>query len=401
MPTNRRAVQQLALARLLSVTGSGAAGIALSAEIYRQTGSAVWLSATFFFTFGVAGLLNPLAGLIVDRLDRQRLMVASDVLAAAMWILLLLADAPIGLLLLGFLAEVVHLPFRIASRAVIPNMVEPRELSWANGLIAVGNNVGRLLGPAIGGTVAAAAGSRTVFLGNAVSFVVSALLVATVRARFSASDAGEEAERGGVWSGFAHLARDPVLRALLLVWTLLYLTVDVAVVADLPLSISFGWDEFGYGLMNAFWGAGALAGSILARRITVRFEPWAVLIGTLGIALGYGIVAAAPIFAVVLAGQFVAAGTDAGDEVAGTSIFQRGTPDHLRGRAFGAIHMAGLMANAVGFTFAGFLVEWLGARTVYLMCAVASALVAPLLLPLFRYRPRIPPGVRESEIQKA
>ena len=65
----RGAIRRLSVAFVLSWTGSGMAAIALAADIFHRTGSAVWLSLTFFLTFGITGLLDPVAGLIVDRVD--------------------------------------------------------------------------------------------------------------------------------------------------------------------------------------------------------------------------------------------------------------------------------------------------------------------------------------------
>jgi MFS transporter, DHA3 family, macrolide efflux protein len=87
--------------RLLSGTGSQMAAIALAADIYGRTHSAVWLSATFFLTFGITGLLNPVAGLIADRFDRRGVMIASDVAGAIVWTVLLLGNSPPWLLTLG------------------------------------------------------------------------------------------------------------------------------------------------------------------------------------------------------------------------------------------------------------------------------------------------------------
>ena len=101
------------------------------------------------------------------------------------------------------------------------------------------------------------------------------------------------------------------------------------------------------------------------------------------VVIGYGIVAIAPAFAFVLLGQGVASGLDAVGEIAGTNMVQRATADRIRGRVFGAIMTLGLVANAVGFTFAGFVVKAIGPRWTYGACAVASAAAAPLLMPLF------------------
>jgi MFS family permease len=381
----RAAVRRLALARFLSSTGSQIAGIALSAEIYRQTGSAVWLSAAFFFTFGVTGFLTPVAGAIADRFDRRATMVISDVAGAIVWTILLVGDGPVWLISVGFVASVVSTPFYLAADAAMPNIVDADHLAWANGLVAVGRNTARVAGPALGGAIAGAFGSRTAFVVNALSFLISATLVATVRARFHA-EATEEAPPPdpGIWGGFRIVWRDPGLRSLAIVWTTLWLTIDFAVVADLPLSVAFGWGDRGYGLMNAAFGAGALIGALMARRLPRRWEGPAVVAECLGVAVGYVLTGLAPFFVFVLLGQAIAAGIDTIGEVGGTSIVQRSAPDHVRGRVLGALVTAGLIANALGFSVAGFAVEAAGPRAVYVACGVLSALVIPLLRPFLR-----------------
>jgi MFS family permease len=378
----RWAIRRLALGRLLSGTGSQMAAIALSADIYSRTDSAVWLSATFFLTFGISGLLNPVAGLIADRFDRRHVMVASDVAGAIVWTILLLGNSPAWLLALGFLGSVVSQPFWIASRAAVPNLVAEDDLAWANGTIAVAGNTARVLGPVLGGAIAGLLSARYAYAANAASFIVSALLVLSVTTRFQAVREETE-EPGTIWTGFRVIFADPVLRALTVVWTVLFLTIDVAIVADLLISRAFGWGIFGYGLINAFFGGGALLGAFVARKLSVRMEAPGVLAEVLGVGVGYGMVAIAPAFAVVLAGQTVASGTDAVGEVAGTNIVQRAAADSVRGRVFGAIGTLGLGANAVGFMFAGFIVQAIGPRWTYGLCALVSVAAAPLLFPLF------------------
>jgi MFS family permease len=377
------AIRRLATASALSSIGSGAAGLALSAHVYDLTGSAVWLSASFFLTFGISGLLHPVAGSIVDRFDRRRMMVAADAISAGLWLLIIAVDSPAGLLAIGFLATVVSTPFRIASQASIPVLAGEDNLNRANGTMGIAHSIGGIAGPVMGGLLYGWVGPDVTFVLNAASFACSAVIVGSITRAFG-EPRPEGGRIGGMWTGFSHIWTDPAMRPLFVVWVLLYLTVDVAVVADLPISHEFGWGTTGYGLISAVIGVGSLIGSFFARRITRPLEPWAVLIGALGIAGGYLIVSVAPAFAFVLVGNFVWALLDAGDTVAGNSIFQRRSPDHLRGRVFGAVGAGGLIANAVGFTFAGFLVEAFGPKGTYALCGIASLLVTPLLAPMFR-----------------
>ena len=85
--------------------------------------------------------MSPVAAALVDRLDRRLLMLASHVLSAIAWIVLLLVRDPVALIALGLVAEVVAAPFRIPARAVSPNVVPPQGLSCANSLLAGANHL--------------------------------------------------------------------------------------------------------------------------------------------------------------------------------------------------------------------------------------------------------------------
>lgn len=380
---NRRAVRKLALASLLSGTGTNAASIALSFLIYERTGSAVWLSTTLLLTRGVTGFLTPVAGAMVDRFDRRPTMVISDLLGAVCWVGLLAAyQSSVGLVMVAFLASIVSLPFRIASRTVVPNMVPDDQLAWANGLIGAAENVARIAGSALGGLIFAAMGARAVFGLNAASFLVSALIVATLRARFSASNQRAAEKIEGILDGFRTILGDTVMRWLTTAWAFGYLAMNIAFVADVPLAKEFGTGSIGYGLIDTFFAAGGVVGAVWARAIGVGDERRWVLIGMGSIAIGYGLIAIAPWFALVLLASGFTASLDAMAGAAGYGLYQRRSPDHVRGRVFGAVSTVGSTADFVGLAFAGFVVEALGPRGVYALgAAIAAIAVGVLTLP--------------------
>jgi MFS family permease len=372
-PSGRLAIRRLALARAISVTGSNAAAIALSYEVFRQTGSPLWLSASLFFTLGVTGLLAPLAGVLVDRTSRKALLIASDAAGASCWLALAFVHRPVVLIGLGFLASVAELPFVPASGAAVPNLVDDEpDLAWANARLSVANNVGHLLGPSLGGLLVAAGGASLVFVLNALSFLASAGLVARVQGSFAAGQDAAAVEPGA-GAGFRQLLRNPVVLRIAVASTVLYLAVDMTLVADVPLARSFGWGAVGYGLMDAFWGGGALLGALLASRVVARAESLAMVGGTAAIALAFAAVSAAPWFALVLVGTLLASASDAVGDVAAQGIVQRQTPDAVRGRVLAALSGAGLLANAAGFVFAGFAVSALGPSGIYAVAAVAAS----------------------------
>ena len=383
--TARSVVRRLAIARLISVTGGAAAFAALNYTIYERTGSAAWLSASLLLTFGVSGLFAPLGGVLGDRFDRRRVMIASDLAGAACFAAMALVDEPVLLIAVGFLAAVVETPFWSASAAAIPNLVDEEDLSWANGLVQLGSNAGIMLGPALGGALLALIGAGAVFAANALSFVLSAVLVATARGRFAQdrSEAQTEEHRG-LRAGFVFIARDRVLRTLVFAWCALVLGIGIAMVADVPLAEVFGAGSAGYGLMIGAWGAGSVIGSLAGRRLRKESEPRALVLGSAIIGLTTAGIALSPRFWPVLVLLLLSGAADAVIMVADRSIQQRRTLDAVRSRVVSASEAMVTLSLTAGFALGGPLLELVGPRAAYAIGGVGGLVGAIVLLPVLR-----------------
>lgn len=380
----RSAVRRLALARLISITGGAAAFAALNFTIYERTGSAAWLSASLLLTFGASGLFAPLGGMLGDRFDRQRVMIASDLAGAAAFAAMAFVEDPALLLAIGFVTAVVETPFWSASQAAIPNLVSKDELPWANGLLQLGANAGIMLGPAVGGVLLAVIGSGMVFGLNALSFVLSALVVATVRGRFSEDRSEHEDEHRGIKAGFVFIAHDRILRILVIAWTVFVFGIGMVMVADVPLVEEFGSGATGYGLLIGCWGAGSVLGSLAGRKLNERIEPKALFVGTAVIGVTTAGVALSPWFPPVLVLILLAGAADAVVMVADRSIQQRRTPDVVRSRVVSASESMITIALAVGFVLGGPALELLGPRGVYAAGGAFAFVGAVVLLPILR-----------------
>jgi MFS family permease len=390
----RAAVRRLATARLISLTGSGAAFAALAYIMFQLTGESRWVSWTLLLTFGAQGLFAPLGSALGDRFDRRKVLVIADLAAAAGFVALAFARTPGQLLVMAFVTATLESPIWSVSAAVVPNLVGPEDLAWANGTVAVGRNIGNLVGPILGGVlVAVSAPDSTpeqlqvagywVFGANAVSFVVSAWLVATTPGFFS-GERGEDHRFGGLRDGIVFLLRDRVLRALTVAWVVLLLGAGFTLVAEVALAEELGAGAIGYGLINAGWGGGAALGSFLAQRyLRERYEARALIWGVAAVGLCLGLIGVAPWLPLAV-GLMVGAGTGEGiGGVAEQGIMQRRTPDHVRSRVFGASESAILIALALSFAFGGEVVDAIGPRGAYvvggLSClAAALVLVRPL-----------------------
>jgi len=384
MTAPRTAVRRFAVARFISITGSAAAYTALMFEIYDKTGSAAWLAASLLVTEGLTGVVAPLTSILGDRFDRRKVMIWSDLAAAVCFVGMSVAPIPGPLVFVALLSAFAEAPFWPASGAAIPNLVPEDQVSWANSLIAVGRNLGIMLGPAVGGLLLAAAGAPAVFLINAGSFVISALLVVSVRgARFS-GDRSDEEEHRGLTAGFRFLWREPVLRLLALGWVVFVLGVGMAMVGDVPLVEVFDKGAGAYGVMIGLWGAGSVIGSLAGRKLRPSNEARWLVLGTGMVAAFALAVAISPWFSLVLLLNVAWGAAEAVTNVADQNIMQRRSPDSVRSRVFGAQEGIWHGAISISYIAAAFVLPVVGARGMYAILGVTALLSAIVITPILR-----------------
>jgi MFS family permease len=376
--------RRLALSRLASLTAGSAAYIALISAIYNETGSALWVSGALFA--GVVGSVvgAPAAGWIGDRFERRRVMVGSDLAAAVVASAMALTiDSALALTLLFGLLAVVESPFEPSSASAMPNLVPPESLPRANALVAATSSASYLLGPLLGGLLLGAGASAPQLLAvDAVSFVVSAALVVSIRQPFGLGG-GTEAEPG-IWAGVRLIVHEPVLRVLITASMVSLLGMGIVNVANYPLSIHLGGGTEGYGALEALLGGGGLLGAaIAARMLSASRAPLVVTVTFAVSGLGLLLAGLAPVLAVALAGMAIAgAGRGLGD-VADTTLVQARTDDARRSRVFAAQEGAAHAAFSAAMLVGGLVVSVAGARAGVLTasgCGFAAALVASRML---------------------
>jgi MFS family permease len=402
--TGRSAVRRVAAARGISLTGSQAAFAALAYIVYRLTDeSAAWLSVTLLLTMGVQGMVQPIASWFGDRFDRRRVLVVSDLLAAFGFVALAFARTPGQLVAIACVTAILEAPVWAVAAAAIPNLIDEDHLSWANGQVAIGRNLGSFAGPLLGTAIAAAlapglhplperlyAAGAFVFGINAASFLVSAWLIGRTPGRFNDERPSKE-EHAGIRAGFRYAMSDRVLRAILVGWSVLILGAGLILVAELPLADSFDQGAFGYGLLNALWAGGAAVGAVLAGRwLTARREPqtllFAILVGGL-IMFGIGW---SPLWILALAFVVTEGICEGFASVAEQGLLQRRTPDDVRSRVVGAVEAATLIALAISFAIGGQIVDVVGPRAAYYIGGVTTLIAALIMAGPMRH-PGMPP----------
>ena len=185
----------------ISLAGDWLLMIGLPIYTYTLTHSALATGAMFMAAALPRMLLASVAGVFVDRWNRQRTMIVFDLLLAAGLVPLLFVHSKDTLWLVYVVAVVEGILAQFytpAESAILPTLVTKDQLISANSLNALNKNLARLVGPALGGFVVGVGGLRGVTLLDALSFVLAALLVALVRiqsrpaAQAAAASAGEE-----------------------------------------------------------------------------------------------------------------------------------------------------------------------------------------------------------------
>ncbi len=373
-----RIARRLAFARLVSLSGGSAAYIALVAALYGETGSALWISAAIFSSVVASVLAAPFAGWIGDRFDRRAVLVGADVAAACVSAAMAAtATRPLALVILLGVSSIAAAPFEPASAAALPSVVSAEDVPRANSLIGATSSAGYLVGPLLGGAVLAVGASpAALFAVDAVTFLVSAAVVVSIRRPFGR---GSTEEHPGVLAGFRVILRERALRIPVFAAMISLLGVGIVDVASYPMSLELGGGTAGYGAMTGLLGGGGVLGAVLAAR-ALRFPAARVLAGAFAAsAAGLALAGAAPILGLALVGMAIAgAGRGLGD-VAEVTLVQRRAADEVRSRVFAAQDGAAHIAFSVSAFTGGLLVEATSARDAFAVaavCGVAAALLA-------------------------
>ncbi len=368
------------LAGLISFAGDAALIIALPLHVYRQTDSTLATAGVLAATFLPRVLLGSVAGVFVDQWDRKWTMVIADSTRAVFLLPVLVAPNQLAVLYtVAAIQGTIGMFFRPAEGALLPKLVGEEHLVAANALNSLNNNFGALIGPAMGSLLYAKSGIGGAVFADALTFVVSAILIASITTDSRPERDSGATPVGAAWSrmganwraGLGIVRRNETLRVLFGASILtglaegVFLTLGLSplvldVLGGTPAQV--GW------LLSAQAVGGLIAGMIVVRagrRITTRWLVGGGMIGIgladLGAANARRIAAAGTPAVGVAMGFFVLAGFPSVAGVTGQqTIIQRQASDAYRGRVFGALGSLQGIAMMVGFGAGGLLGDYLG-----------------------------------------
>jgi MFS family permease len=380
----------LFLSTLGSSIGTLLAAIALAIDVKDRTNSGLWVGAVLIVEFLPTIFVGLTLGPLLDRLDRRLLMIGADLLRAAVFCALPFTSSVAGIVSLALVAGLATGFFRPAVYAGVPNLVPEDQLPEANALLQTVENVSWAIGPVIGGILTAAAGPHTAYWINAVSFLVSALLVARIPKRLLQS---EIALTRGHWrdlaDGFSAVLRARPLLTVLVAWSIASLGIGAISLTEVFLAKNtLHAGDFGYGLLYGGIGTGLVIGSWSSSYVVERFGTTRAYTGSLLVmAIGFGAGAAAPDIWVAAACCLVAGVGDGSAIVCNALLIQRGAADRVRGRALTLVMSVTYALNGVGTVIAGVLMHVIGPRWVWGGGAVTFAIGAAAAFGLMSDKP--------------
>ena len=360
--------------------GDRLAALAFPWLVYKATGSALGTGAVFALYTLPWVVFGAFSGVIVDRVDKRRLMVAMDVLRAALMLAVpFLATRSLpSVFVLAFVIASLGVFFDPAKLAILPEIVPEDRLMRANSLLSTGENLTEILGWALAGLLLAAVSTTAAFRLDAATFVVSAVALALMRYRAPVREGAEKAAgafRKELREGFAFLRRDRGLRAN----TTMIVVCVAGMGAVYPLTFLFAVNVLGggagaFGALEAVSSIGFLVGSLALVALATRVRKGRIMIGGL-------LVMGACLAAVALTGSVWVAAVpfalfgiaNAVVLIAVDTFLQQTVPEGMRGRVFSTRFMLTQGTYAVSVLIGGALAGVVDVRVLFV---VAGAIVA-------------------------
>lgn len=373
--------RRLWAARTISQWGDTFNFVALALLIYDLTGSGLGVTGVVVAEVLPVLLLAPVAGPLVDRWPRIRVMVGSDLFRMALMVVLAAwHDAPAGVYAIAFAMSVGAVFFNPAAGSVLPALVSKDALMAANSGIWTAAVLSQIALAPLAGLIVVNLGYGPAFTINAISYALSALVLRRLLVTRPVEQIQRRRLLAEAREGVTVLIRHRMLRALAVGQLLAALSAGATSALLVVLAKDhLGVTGRGYGLLIAAIGIGAAMGPLLmlrfirnpARPVFV-FAPFG-LRGVVDLVLAT--VTAVPVAAASLVAYGVGTSTGA---VTFNSMLQAETPEHVRGRVFATMDLLWQTGRLISLGIGGILADTYGIQAVYylggaLLLAAAAA----------------------------
>jgi MFS family permease len=381
-------------AYVLSLVGDQLARVALAVLVYAQTGSPLLTALTYALGYLPWILGGPLLSGLSDRLPRRTVMVVADVLRGLVVGLMAVPQVPLpALLVLLFVAELCAPPFASARAALLPQVLDGELYVVGSAVNTITWEATQVAGFVVAGASVAAVGARWALLADAVTFLVSALVLARwVRHRPApAREPGDTIGLGAdLRAGLRLVFGDPWLRTLtVLAWLCSAYMIPEALAA--PVAAEQHAGALAVGLLLAANPIGTAVGSVLIGRWVSpeRRLRWLIPMAFL---CGVPLIACLWHPDLVLVGVLWGlSGLFSAYNLTANAAFVRAVPDARRGQALGIVQSGMAVGQGLGFVLAGAVAERVDVLTVVAFGGAVTSVAALVLVVANRGR-RVTPA---------
>jgi MFS transporter, DHA3 family, macrolide efflux protein len=357
------------LSQLLSIFGSAMTRFAFTIWAYQQTGQVTTLALMGFFNSAAYVVFSPLAGVIVDRHSRKRVILLADLgaglVTAGMLVLYLSGRLEIWHIYLGGVLNNALGAFQEpAFTASIRLLVPEHQLVRANSLLSLASDGSRMFAPVLAGALMVIIGVNGVMTIDLVTCLAAVGVVLALRIPNPApSLAGQSAGsmRGDLAFGFRYIARRPGLSGILIIFSVINLLAALTYFGVLPAMIlaRSGSDQTALGAVQSVLGVGGVVGGVL---LSVWGGPDKRVYGFLGATaisflLGDLLFAAGRTLPAWLAAAFISSIFIPFIISCFEAIWQSSVPPEMQGRVFSAKNMIQVSSMPLGYLAGGFLAD--------------------------------------------
>ncbi|WP_331772697.1 MFS transporter (plasmid) [Embleya sp. NBC_00888] len=380
-------------ARGISAMGNALIPVTVVFAILRSGGNALDVGAVLTCQAVGQVVMLPVGGVWADRLSRKLVLMAADAVQAVCYgllaVLIFLHQASVWQFAVTYtIAGMAFAFFTPASRAVLPEVVGAEHLQPANALLGLTDSTTKVLGPGLAALLLAISSPGTAILVNAVSFLLSFVLISRVHPHRQAQRSEKQHFFADLRDGWSAVAQRRWYLANLLCWGVWNFAIAFFFVLGPVVMQNGHGGATAWSVIMVTGSVGSIAGGLAA----LHYRPRRPLVATnaaavIGIAPLALLAPPAPLFAIALGVAVAFAMTSLVGEVLATTQ-QQLFPEELLARVSSLDWMISLIAMPAGYAAAAPVAEFLGMRTTLL--AAAALIGTPCLLNLL-------PGVRSVQ----
>ncbi|WP_028050754.1 MFS transporter [Cellulomonas sp. URHD0024] len=348
-------------------------------ELSDESGVAVGITTAL--QFAPVLVLSPWAGLLADRVDRRKLLMATQIaqgiLAAGLGLLVLSGNAQLWMVYLFALTlgcvTAIDGPVR---QTFVAELVPAAKLSNAVGLNSASFNAARLIGPGVAGLLIAAVGTGWVFLINAATFAATIVALAAMRTADLRPMPTVVRAKGQLREGIAYVrGRSDILVIMVVVGTVSTFGLNFQLTSAMMARTEFGRGAGEYGILGSVLAIGSLTGALLAAR---RERPRVRLVigSAFGFGIATGVMALMPTYPSFVVATIPVGLASLTMMTAANSTIQMTTDPAVRGRVMALYMMVFLGATPVGSPIIGWIGQTFGPRWAIGIGSITALLVA-------------------------